>query len=199
MSLGSPHRILLPALILAAFLARPGTASPSLEWRLELGPTAGLDSLLRGVETEASLGLAWQGWGASLAAALAWDATLGSGRGLVGVNLNFGPDLALELGWEYALGEASFMEAESGAQVKLESSGLISRLGLSTRLADFPTLGGGRLGLRGRLSWSSYRLLSVEGLPSSISAADLIKTLAGREGFSAGFRASLMLTWSGPR
>jgi hypothetical protein len=173
---------------------------PGLAWSLGLGPQAGLDSFLRGFEASASLGLAWQGWGPSLSASIAWDRSLGSARGTVGLELDLGPDLAFELGWEYGLGGASFTEPESGALIALESSGLLSRLGLTTRLAELAKLGGGGLAMKAKLSWSAYRVVSIEGLSSSSPEGKtaLMERLAGRQGFSAGFRAGLFLSWSGP-
>lgn len=172
---------------------------PRLAWSLGLGPQAGLDSFLRGVEASASLGLGWQAWGPSLTASIAWDRSLASARGTLGLELDLGPDLAFELGWEYGLGGASFTDPESGASIALESSGLLSRLGLTTRLAQLAKLGGGDLIMKAKLSWSAYRVVSIEGLGSSGSEAKtaLLERLAGRQGFSAGFRACLFLSWSG--
>lgn len=187
----------IPALIFLAILgSSPLRAAPALGWSLGLGPQAGLDTLLRGVEARTSLGLSWQGWGLSLMTALAWDRSLDSGRGLLGLDLDLGPDLALELAWEYSLGTPSLTDPQAGTTAFLGPAGLPSHLGLSTRLASLPPLARGDLSLRAFLSWTSYQVLSIRDLPPSQSEADYLKSLAARQGFSTGFRASLILTWS---
>ncbi len=187
----------LPVMLLLAFLgSSPLAAGPALGLSLGLGPQAGLDAFFRGVEARTSLGLSWQGWGLSLMTALAWDRSLDSGRGLLGLDLNLGPDLALELAWEYSLGRPALEDPRTGTTAFLGPTGLPSHLGLSTRLASLPHLARGELSLRAFLSWTSYRVLSLRDLPPSQSQADYLKTLASRQGFSTGFRAALILTWS---
>lgn len=192
--------------LLALFISSPARASPSPEglpfakpslgWSLDLGGMAGLDDFLRGLEARAGLGLTWQAWGLGLSTSLAWDASLDSARGLLGLDLDLGPDLVLRLAWEYGLKEASYTDGKTGALIQLESAGLPCHLAICVRLAHLMPLGPGGLSLKAQLSWSSYRVSAIQNLHPSLSEADYLKTLAGHEGFSAGFRATLYLSWS---
>jgi len=127
-----PGAKLAASALLAAILARPclaeegaGKAAPArgpgLVVELGAGPDLGLDRLLRGGRLELALGAGGGGLQLSLAAALSYDAALGSLLAEAGLELGLGGGLRFRAGREIPLGEPAL--ASGGSLARLEPSG----------------------------------------------------------------------------
>lgn len=215
------HAILVASFLEMAMVAAPElAAAPAFQAGLSAGALAGLDSLARGGQAGLDLSLAFGrgskadgsgeegGTSIGVMAFASWDGGLGSAFAGLGLKLGFGPSLSMTCYWEFPLGDPRLVIAEAAAIAHLGTAGLPNGLALETRLARIAAGNARRpsIFLAAGLSWSAFRVGSIEPSESSgassaaIDTAALAEALAGKAGFAAGFRARLMLElrWGGP-
>jgi hypothetical protein len=172
-----------------------------LETSLELG--LGEVSAARAEGTGVALGSASGDKSSGIASAFtlgavfgaSWDKGLAAFLGRVTLRVAFADCFAIEGGWEIPLTpEGPAIEvAGTGAVIGLEPAGILCRLGFSAVLARLTSGRAARpeVLLSGRLSWTAFRAIGVEGDTDSGKA--LAETLAGSAGFAAGFRAAVVI------
>jgi hypothetical protein len=180
------------------------------------GPNIGLDRFFRGGELEAAVTVdgsasgaaVCRGLGLGLSLGLRYDGTLGNLSGTASLGLLIGRDFICRAGSELPLGQASLREPRSGAKATLLPSGFLSSIAFEARLFDISPGGRGseeaapgsspkpRVLAVGVVSWSAYRVASIEG---AYNAEALSKSLCGLLGFEACFRAAILvrLVWGG--